>query len=201
MTYNTNEEDLNLVKAIQSGNRAAFRQLYDRYYKYLVVTAYNVLGDSEKARDLAQDVFFTLWTKKDQLNINSAVKSYLRRAVINRTLNFIESQRLNFDEDDPVFNSLNEEASAQKELEGDELQRIVNQTIDKLPQKCRMIFKLCRIEKIPHKEVAEQLGISTKTIENQMTKALKILKSAIQPYVNRPLSWLSGFLSVFHQLF
>ncbi len=196
MNYNTNAEDLELVKAIQSGNRAAFRKLYDRYYKYLVVTAYNVLGDGEKARDLAQDTFFAVWTKRDRLNINSGVKSYLRRAVINRTLNYIESQRLNFDETEPVFINLSEEATAQQQLEEEDLQQIINQAIDQLPKKCRIIFKLCRIEKMPYKEVAEQLGISTKTIENQMTKALKFLKAVVQPYVNKSLLWLSLLIDI-----
>jgi len=177
----TNEQVL--ISRMKQGDKAAFRSLFDSYYKYLVVTAYNVLGDSEKARDLTQDVFAELWDRKANLNIHSSLKSYLRRAVINKTLNYIKAQRMDFHEPSELPEQTIAFDNPQEKLEAEDLQKVINETIDRLPKKCRTIFILCRLEHMSHKEIAAQLNISTKTVENQMTKALKVLRMAVTPYL------------------
>lgn len=180
--------DTDLIRLIKEDNEIAFKQLFNRFYKYMVVTSYNILGDNNKARDVAQDVFMELWKKRETIQINSAVKPYLRRAVVNKSLNYIKAQRLDFSKEEQLNHRVSKEADAQAVLEGDDLQALINQTIESLPKKCQLIFVLCRKEHLTHKEIAEQLNISTKTVENHMTKALKILKAAIGPHL---LSWIA----------
>lgn len=189
----TPEQDFALLERLKKEDAAAFRTLFDNYYKYLVVTAHNILGDSETARDLAQDVLAELWNKRDQLQIQSSLKSYLRRAVVNKTLNYIKSRRLDFNEPERSPNPPSEPAQADQLLEKEDLQALINQTIEQLPEKCRLVFTLCRLEGLSHKEIAKKLNISTKTIENQMTKSLKALRQALQAYQDKALLWWSIF--------
>lgn len=181
-----NEKEL--LARLKRSDKQAFRQLFDQFYKYLLVTAINVLGDREMAKDMVQDVFFELWKRRETLMIQSSLKSYLRRAAVNKILNHIKrSKKFDNTEPDHYQHLPQAEASVQEELEAGDLQGVINQAIESLPERCRIIFTLCRLESLSHKQVAQQLNISTKTVENQMTKALKILKAAVAPHISKGL--------------
>lgn len=186
----TPQQDKALLKRMRKGDNRAFRALFDSYYKYLVVTVNNILGDSETARDMAQDVLAELWNRREKLNIESSLKAYLRRAAVNKTLNYIKARRLSFTEPEQSEIHPVQQATAQQLLEHDDLQAIIQQTIAALPEKCRLVFTLCRLEGLSHKEIAQKMDISTKTVENQMTKSLKTLRTAIQPYLDRAMFWI-----------
>ena len=177
--------DLALVEAIKRDDQVAYRTLFDRYYKYLLVTAYAYVKDNNTIRDLAQDVFFEIWKKRKTLNINN-VKAYLRRAVINKSLNYIKAQRLNFEETNDSFD-LPEKSNVQEQLEANQLQAVINEAIDRLPERCRVVFALRRFEGLSLKEIAAKMDISPKTVENQLTKAMKILRKAVEPYISEGL--------------
>lgn len=131
---------------------------------------------------MVQDVFYELWRRREELEIHGQLKSYLARSVVNKCLNVIKARRLDFNE--PENNPTNPDTapSAQQELEGEDLQSAIQRTVDGLPEQCRLIFTLSKFEHLSHKEISEQLGISVKTIENQMTKALRILRAALERY-------------------
>ena len=174
--------DLELVEAIRADDQKAFRALFDRYYKYLLVTAYAYVKDDNTIRDLTQDVFFEIWKKRNSLNIRN-VKAYLRRSVINKALNHIKAQRMNFEASNEAFD-VPDRARVQEELEASQLQKVINETIESLPDRCRVIFVMRRMEGLSLKEIAAKLDISPKTVENQLTKAIKILRAAVEPYVS-----------------
>lgn len=181
MSSNTSISDLDLVEAIKADDEKAYRMLFDRYYKYLLVTAYAYVKDENTIRDLTQDVFFEIWKKRKSLNINN-VKPYLRRSVINKALNYIKAQRMDFEETDESFD-LPEPSKVQQKLEAEQLQEVINEAVESLPERCRVIFALRRYEELSLKEIAAKLDISPKTVENQLTKAMKVLRSAVAPYV------------------
>ncbi len=182
--------DQQLWSKIIEDDEKAFRDLFDRYYHYALVTVVNVTGNQTIAKDAAQEVFFELWKKRKQLKIQSEFKSYIRRAVLNRAFNTIKSQS-RFAEEEAIPDRINPTSSAQQILEGNDLQQLINRTIDALPDRCRMVFTLCRLEGMSHKEIATQMDISPKTVEHQMTKALKILKEAVGPYLSeKGLCWI-----------
>lgn len=176
-------EEKEWLQSLKAGKEIALQRIFNHYYKYLVVTGYNITGDNEKAKDLVQDVFYELWKKREKLNIQSSLKSYLRRAVVNRSLNYIKTQK-RFDFGDENFDAQTPDqvVSVQKVLEAQDLKSALNSAIDSLPAKCKAIFMLSRYEKLSHKEIAAKLEISTKTIENQITKALKIVRAAVEKY-------------------
>ncbi|MFK7932702.1 MAG: RNA polymerase sigma-70 factor [Saprospiraceae bacterium] len=171
-----------LLERLRQDDERAFRQLFDQYYHYLTVTAFRYLNDVDKARDFAQDTFVELWNRRTTLVIQSQLKSYLRRAVVNKSLTYLKREkRIDFAEhadlpETPVV------PIAPEELAAEELQTTIQRTIAALPNRCRVIFQMSRFEEKSHKEIAAALGISTKTIENQMTKALKALRRAVQKH-------------------
>lgn len=183
-------QDQVLLEQMQQGDKQALRVLFDRYYPYIISVVVANTGNRELAKDVGQEVFLELWRKREKLNVQGALKPYLRRAGINRMLNRIKSERLSYMETEEIPDTSRPVHTPQEFLEANDLQKIVQATIDRMPEKCRLIFQLCRMEGLSHKEIAQQLNISTKTIENQMTKALKMLKASLAAYDSRGLSIL-----------
>ena len=178
----TAQQEQKWILDLKEGSESALRAIFNQYYKYLLVTAYHIVNDNEKAKDLVQDVFFEIWKKRTQLKIQS-LKSYLRQAVVNKGLNYLKAnKRFDWGEDAVATNTLVTTHSQQEQLEKKDLQKLLQQTIKQLPDKCRTIFLLSRYEHYSHKEIASMLDISTKTIENQLTKALKIIRTAVTQY-------------------
>ena len=193
-------EEHEWLQLLRQDDEKGMQLIFDRYYKYLVVTACNVLGDDHKARDLVQDVFFEFWKKRETLELTTSLKAYLRRAVVNRSISEIRKRkRVELSDSPGEEGTIQREASALQELEAEDLQRVINRAIDTLPAGCRRVFALSRFENLSHKEIAAKLDISVKTIENQITKALKVLRVATQRYgvkaiVGGLLVWIEYFL-------
>jgi len=164
----------------------------------LCETVFSILHDKHIAEDLVQEVFYELWRKRERLQINQSVRAYLRRAAVNKSLNYIRAQKVPVDDETYLpLNLSNKNANAQQKIQAYELKVLINEAIDLLPNRCRLIFTLSRHEEMSNKEIAAHLNLSIKTIENQMTKALKLLKEALSPYLNL---WLLFFLSAFYYM-
>ncbi|MCR9152638.1 MAG: RNA polymerase sigma factor [Croceimicrobium sp.] len=175
-------KDHELLAAIASSDEKALQQFFNRYYKTLVGTAFNILKDEEQAKDIVQDLFFWLWKNRESLSIKSSVLAYFKRATINRCLNLLKKNQKFSDQEDwqePIQASPN----PQELMEAQELEAFVAQALLQLPERCRLIFTLKRLEGLSVKEIAEKLEISPKTVENQITKALKHLSSSLKPYL------------------
>jgi RNA polymerase sigma-70 factor (ECF subfamily) len=178
-TFTTIEEK-ELLERLLLSEEVAFRQIFDAYYPYLTATAYRYLHEREKAKDMAQDAFVALWDGRTSIEINTSLKSYLRQIVVNKCLNYLKREkRIDFSEPallpDTAF-----EPEAYRQLEEAALTHKIQTVVDQLPERCRIIFCMSRFDEKSHKEIAEALGISTKTIENQITRALKALRMAMQ---------------------
>ena len=169
--------------ALKNGSQQGMKEIFNQYYKYLLVTVSHYVVDTEKAKDIVQDVFFELWKKRETIEVQSSLKAYLRRAAVNRSLNFIKSQK-RFEFGDTVLEMglADREERADERLEALDLQQVINVAVDKLPERCRLVFLLSRKENLSHKKIAERLEISVKTIENQMTKALKVIRKSVEAY-------------------
>jgi RNA polymerase sigma-70 factor (ECF subfamily) len=170
-----------LLAALSLGDEAALRQIFDRYYNILLGNVYRIIPDEDTCQDLVQEVFVELWRKRSELDIHTSLQAYLRRAAVNRALNHIKSQRkVQLQEPDQWAVAADTSAADIRHLEKQEtLEAALHRAIDLLPEKCRLVFSLSRFEQMSHKEIAEQLGISVKTIENQITKAMKMLREVL----------------------
>lgn len=162
----------------------AIGQLFRTYYPMVCQAALRIIPNESTAEDLTQEVFFELWKRKHALNINTSIQAYLRRAVVNKALNYLRDNRLIPVEEELMINSpglrTNTEDTA---LETGELSDLIQRSIDRLPERCRLVFTLSRHEELSYQEIAHQMGISVKTVENQMTKALKALREDLKGYL------------------
>ncbi len=183
----SNYTDKELIEFLHKNDDAAIERIFKQYYSYICSAVYKIIPDPTLTEDLAQDVFYELWRKRERIEINSSLKAYLKRAAINKALNYIRSKKMKFDsdDDDAVINI--SVPSSEGSFEAQELQGIINAAIDTLPEKCRIVFMMSRFEEMSYKEIAAALEISIKTVENQISKALKILKKAVNPYLNKDL--------------
>ena len=182
--------DRNIVEALRQGDEQVFETIFRTYYERLCNYANTILNDMDEAEEMVQGAFLTVWEKHDTLEIHTSVKSYLYRAVHNSCLNRVKHFKVRKTYGDSVKNQtelLHDDAS--QDLIGSELDAIVANAIDSLPDQCRLVFKLSRFENLTYAEIAEQLGISVKTVENHMVKALKVLREKLKDYLP-VLIWL-----------
>lgn len=174
--------DIHILDTLKDQPEIALKVLYDQYYSYICSVVYKMVGDSILAEDIAQEVFVEVWKRRETLDVNLSLRGYLRRIAVNKTLNHIRSQRMDFEEEDAVLHVPSNENSTQKVLEAADLQKVINDSIDQLPDKCRVVFGLSRFEELSYKEISKELGISVKTVENQISKALKLVRKAVLEY-------------------
>ena len=171
-------------------NKDLFEQLFKEHFVHLCNFARNYVPDLDDAKEIVQDVFINLWNKRETISSEKSVKSYLFTSVKNRCFNFIRDNKkfrsnvLDIDIADYEMPYENDSFS------GSELQTKINNAINKLPEKCRQVFKLSRIEELKYKEIAEKLNISVKTVEAQMSKALKVLREELKEYITVILLFL-----------
>ena len=173
--------DSELLSRLKNNERVAFRQIFDRYYKYLVVTINNLSNDDQMAHDITQDVFLEIWNRREKLNVSN-LKSYLRRAAINKMLNRIKKNRSDYFEPTELPEQKSDISEPLEVTKLNNLQEAINKAMDQLPERCRMVFKLRRIEGYSLKEIAAELEISPKTVENQLTKAMKIMRERLKDF-------------------
>jgi RNA polymerase sigma-70 factor (ECF subfamily) len=171
-----------LAKRLTLGDLPAFNLVFKRHYKMVVNVIYKYIDDATYSEDIAQAVFVKMWDNHNKLDIHTSLSSYLRRAGINGALNYISTQkRFIFSEPDNWETELLDTSAEEKEQrqEKDHLELQLHEAINQLPEKCRIVFTLNRFEGFSHKEIAEKLDITPKTIENHMSKALRLIKEAM----------------------
>jgi len=189
------EQDI--LAAIRDGNERAFESVFRQYYAPLCRYASQLLPDSDEAEEEVQAMFLAVWEKREGLYISVSLKSYLYRAVHNRCLNRLKhaSVRDGHREHTRYLGEATVESPVQI-LIGDELASRLQVAIQKLPEQCRLAFTLSRFDELKYGEIAAQLGISIKTVENQIGKALRILRTELSDYlpialvVIHPIKWI-----------
>jgi len=180
MSEFSNLSDQELVAFLKLGNHVAYAELYNRYKNQLYLHAYRMLHNDEEAKDVVQDMFAAIWLKKDTLIIPSAVDAYLYGAIRNRILNFIAHQKVISKYTDSITHFVETERSETDEnYREKELIAIIEKEIALLPPKMREVFELSRNKELSYKQIAEQLGISDKTVKKQINKAIKVLRHKI----------------------
>jgi RNA polymerase sigma-70 factor (family 1) len=172
--------DAKLLDLLKLNDRKAFDMLYKKYSAKLYYAAYNLFRDRDVCEDLVQELFIDLWTKRNQLNINS-LEWYLKVAIKNRVLMYLRTKKVTLDVS--VIELLTEKYSADSQLLQRDISRVLDNNVALLPKKCREIFTLSRKDYLSNKEIASRLNISIKTVENQITIALRYLRSGLTDYL------------------
>lgn len=175
--------DEHILAVFKEDGSKGIELIFHQYYEVMCRSAIRITKTRSLAEDIVQEVFYEMFRKRDTMEIKS-LSSYLKRAVFNRAINKVKSSRELFDSDDLNVELTDNSASSQQELEYKELEDYLNEVIDRLPEKCRLVFVLNRFEELSYKEVSKKLDISVKTVENQMSKALRILREEMASYRN-----------------
>ncbi|MHA4806801.1 RNA polymerase sigma factor [Flavitalea flava] len=187
------QNDLGLLMLMKQGDVAAFTELYNRHWKPLYIAARNVLRTPEGAKDIVQEVFTSLWQNKAHLDIQHP-RAYLQQAVRFQVFKAIRSGKTSADFHRRLAMASNE-IIIENHLLFKELQHLVADLIQSLPEDCRQAFLLSRDQNLSYNQIAQQLNISVKTVEKKMSRSLKYLrvnlgKSAIFFFFPLLLSWL-----------
>ncbi len=168
-----------LLSEGESSSRDPLRKIFDEHYSMVCGTVYKLVKNAATTEDIAQNVFLKMWTKRDQIVINSSVGAYLRRMAYNEAISHLRKNKNHWEESVADHQIELPTASADERLMGDELKLRIDASIDSLPPRCKAIFLLSRQEELSYKEIAKKLDLSIKTVENQMGKALKVLRAAL----------------------
>lgn len=172
--YNEKE----LLSELRRGNQQSLRLIYNSSWKPLFISAYNMLKDREACEDVVQEVFLHLWQNRKTLLIHTSLKSYLFTAVRFQVLRRIRRDQKKLE----IIADLAPSApyrSPLEDLEGKDTLLRLKTAVNSLPEKCKLIYQLSREQFYTHKEIAAKLHISEKTVENQLTIALKRIKKVL----------------------
>ncbi len=176
--------DRELLDRLRRGDSLAFDALFRAWYAPLVRVAEAILRERAPAEEVVQDVMLELWRRRDRLPDTESPRAYLYRATRNRALNHIRRRRLER-RGEPVLiaASARVSAAADADVDASELDTAIRAAIEALPDRCREIFEMSRVGGLKYADIAELLGISVKTVEAQMGKALRSLRESLATWL------------------
>ncbi len=172
----------NTFERIKNGDEKAFDDIFDTYYAGLCVFANKYVEDIDLAEDIVQELFIKIWIKREQLNINNSLRSYLFQSVNNSCLNHLKHLKIRDNYKKHISSYKTDELHYDTLVEKELNLRIYN-SIESLPEKRKIIFKLSRFGGLKYKEIAEKRKISIKTVKVQIGKALKTLRHDLRDYL------------------
>ena len=172
------------IAGLHSGDQATFEAVFRAYYPRLVVLVRAYVRSKETAEDLVQQLFLKLWRLHHTLEISESLNSYLFRAARNIAFNHLRHTRVErLGQDRMAAAPLRLVAGADELVSEHDLARAIDQAVEELPERCRLVFTLSRREGLSHREIAEALGISQKTVETQIHRAFEALRHKLAPFL------------------
>lgn len=164
----------------------AFEQLFKSFFRELHVYSFSVLRDWDLAEEVVQALFLKLWENGSWKRVETSMKSFLYRSVYHESLNVLRQHKVRQSyENNTLYVMKNETPHTTTPIELNELEERIRRSLNRLPEKCRTVFQLSRFSELKYHEIASQLGISVKTVETQMGKAIRILRNDLKDYLNQ----------------
>lgn len=180
------DRDTFLTRKLKGNDPKAVSILYQQYFKDVVGVAYDIVKDTEVAKDIAQELFISIWIKRHELDFKKSMKMYLMQSARNQSLYYLrknsKARLLRLDDlTDPGNTFIS--SGNRKDMEFNELNIRIHRVIEKLPPTCKEVYKLSRDEKMTNAQIAERMSLSVKAVEKHITKALKILRVVLKDYL------------------
>ena len=177
----TGSDHSKTILLIQSGDQKAFEILYNCFADRLYNFVHSRVRIKEQAEEIVQEIFVSLWNKRADLQITDSIESYLFAAAKYKILTFIRSEhvRKKYAEEFTLFASERYDNSVEESNDLHDLELTLNEKISELPQKCQTAFRMSRMEQEPIPRIAAKMNISTRTVENYISQALKHLRTSL----------------------
>jgi RNA polymerase sigma-70 factor (ECF subfamily) len=168
-----------------------FEKLFKEYFIPLSHYSYKIVKDIDTAKEIVHNVFVNLWEKRNEVHMNVSLRSYLFTAVRNRSLNYLRDHSKFTSADSEMMREIvDPQTEDSSDYDEAQIQQRILKEIENLPEKCAEIFKLARFENLKYREIAEKLNISVKTVEAQMSKALRILRDNLSDIIQVFILWI-----------
>jgi RNA polymerase sigma-70 factor, ECF subfamily len=183
--------DQHILTALRADRQDSFEEMFRTSYNPLCNYAYSFLRSRDEAEEAVQSVFIQFWEKRKDIQIETSLDSYLYRAVRNTCMNVLKHEKVKSQYASFAMQGNGDATGVEAGIETVELEDRIAAAMMKLPEQCRLVFRLSRFEELKYAEIAEKLGISVKTVENQMGKALKIMREQLKDYLPLLALWLT----------
>jgi len=176
-------EDRELLARLRAGESSAFDTIFRANYALLVRVAESMLRERATAEEIAQDVMLELWRRREGLDVTDSVRGYLLQATRNRSLNHLRHRAIEKRSEPQLIEGAATSIPTDAATREGEIEVALQAAIAELPDRCRQVFELSRVEGLKYAEIATRLGISVKTVEVQMGKALRVLRERLRPWM------------------
>ena len=165
------------IAELKPRNTKVYEGLFKQWYEPLFRYAYSILRNQEEAEDIVQKIFCKLWEQGEKMKIHISIKSYLYKMVHNACLNRVKQWQIQSEHHEQIaYGGTTATNQAEQALAQKELRQQIDIAINALPQRCREVFLLSRMQHLSYVQIAQQMQISPNTVETQMVKALKFLR-------------------------
>ena len=165
-------DDFHDIALIRNHDDRGLKSLFQKYYHSLFIKSIQIVGYKEVAEEITQDIFIKLWEKREHLHIKSSVSAYLLQSVKNQSINYVSSARARLRTQEIPENMV---SSAPEDIT--ELEDCIELAINRLPDRCRTVFRLSRFGQMTYQEIADKLGISKETVKSQIKTALTRIRA------------------------
>ena len=189
-----NYVEIDLVASLKEGSEKAFELIYDRIANRIYLFILKKVGSKETAEEILQEVFVALWNNRNSIEIDSSLDPYLFKIAKNKIFSFMRSEyvRKKYAEEFSLFMQKHRDNSLEEMMDLKDTHQVLHEKIAELPDKCQTAFRMSRMEHATISQIAERMNISTRTVENYITQALRHLRTHLNT-----LSTLTVFLLIF----
>lgn len=170
----THNNDL-LLTHFRNGNQKAFKTLFDQYWEVMLVKANSILTDRDVAQDIVQDIWINLWNQRGKLVISN-FEAYIFRAVRYGCYKYLRDNKFTTTQLKTIDSLVIESSNVENQQNLEATQKLIDKSLEELSPRCQQIFTLSRIDDIPNEEIALKLGISKRSVENQVSLALRVIR-------------------------
>lgn len=169
---------------LKINNESEFNHLFNLHYQELCRIVMPIIHDKAITEDIVQDVFVKLWIRRDELEINTTHKGYLYKSVVYRALDHLRKVKTNNKASEELrYSGINHHNNTDERVREKEVMDAINKGMEQMTDNMKVIFQLSRFSELKNKEIAEELNISIKTVESNMSKALKIMHTYLAPFL------------------
>lgn len=171
------------IEKMKAGDRESFNQVFRRYYSPMVRFCIRYVADSDIASEIVQDLFVKLWSNREKISFNTSFESYMLTSVRNSALTYINKERSHAEANLRIYSEESDNTDPSETLQSNNLEESYRKILKDMPEKRREVFLASRYDGLKYSEIAEKLGISQKTVEAQMSAAIKQLKDGLKAYL------------------